>query len=146
MRTPLIAGLVVLGLAAAIQLIPVDRTNPPVTADFDGPPDVASVVHRACFDCHSHETVWPWYARVAPVSWMVAHHVEEGREHLDLSSWGRLGAPERAAVAAEMAKEIAEGEMPLPVYVWMHSGARLSEADRAVVSAWSATLGTTPAP
>ena len=72
----------VLALAAvfvAIQLVPVHRDNPPVASDLDAPADVKSILRRACYDCHSNETRWPWYAYVAPVSWLVAHDVEEGR-------------------------------------------------------------------
>ena len=63
----------------AIQLVPVNRTNPPVQGDFRGSAEVVSILRRACYDCHSNETVWPWYSRVAPLSWVIAHDVNEGR-------------------------------------------------------------------
>src|SRR5512137_3175038 len=82
---------------AALQLVPVTRTNPPVTAAVPAPPEVAAILRRACFDCHSHETVWPLQAYLAPFSWLVAHDVKEGREELDFSAWG----PKEAARAAK---------------------------------------------
>ena len=61
-----------------IQFVPVNRTNPPVEGDLRAPTEVLSVLRRACYDCHSNETVWPWYSRVAPLSWVIAHDVTRG--------------------------------------------------------------------
>ena len=74
----------------AIQFVSMNRTNPPVQADFRGSPEVISVLRRACYDCYSNETVWPWYSRVAPVSWVIARDVHEGRAALNFSTWNRL--------------------------------------------------------
>jgi hypothetical protein len=70
-----------------IQFVPVNRSNPPAQGDFRGSPEVVSVLRRACYDCHSNETVWPWYSRVAPLSWVIAHDVNEGRAVLNFSTW-----------------------------------------------------------
>ncbi|MBN1337573.1 MAG: heme-binding domain-containing protein [Deltaproteobacteria bacterium] len=131
---------VLLLLAIGLQFVPVDRSNPPVVADFDGPNEVADRLRHACYDCHSRETRWPWYARVAPVSWLVSHHVKEGRQALDLSAWGEFGAVSRAAVAAEMVEEIQDGTMPPGLYLCLHPEARLGEADRVALGAWAASL------
>ena len=106
-----VAVAVVLG--AAIQFVPVARTNPPVTGDIPAPPEIKTLLRNACYDCHSHETVWPWYSRVAPVSWLVAHDVEEGREHLNFSAWTDYKPLKQSVLLAGAAEEIEEGEMPL---------------------------------
>jgi mono/diheme cytochrome c family protein len=118
--------LVALGLA--IQFVPYGRTqeNPPTRQEppWDSPATRALAV-RACFDCHSNQTVWPWYARVAPGSWLIQHDVEEGRRKLNFSEWDR---PQRGA--PKMGREIARGEMPPWYYTMIHAEARLSEAER----------------
>jgi hypothetical protein len=139
MRIALIVG----GVLLAIQLIPVSRTNPPVTSPVPAPPEVLTILRRACFDCHSHETVWPAYARVAPVSWLVAHDVSEGREELDFSAWNRVDLKK---VARKLPKEVGSGDMPPWFYRLAHPAAGLSDAERATLSAWASTLpaGTAP--
>jgi len=133
-----VVALVVVFLA--IQLVPVNRTNPPVVADFDGPPDVAKVLRTSCYDCHSNETSWPWYSRVAPVSWLVAHDVEEAREHLNFSAWGSLDSKRRAKLADEIWEEVEDGEMPLKQYLIAHSEARLGDDAKATLRDWSTAL------
>ena len=88
--------LTLVALLVLIQLIPVDTENPVVTAEVDAPTEVLEVLRRACYDCHSNETAWPWYTHVAPVNFLVAHDVEEGREHLNFSEWDRYDAEKRA--------------------------------------------------
>jgi hypothetical protein len=124
-------------ILVAIQLVPVDRTNPTVVADFDGPPAVKAVLETSCYDCHSHETRWPWYSRVAPFSWLVAHDVEEARDHLNFSQWGNLDAKRQAKLAEEMWEEVEEGEMPLRMYLLAHPDARLTGAAKATLHDWS---------
>jgi len=124
-----------------IQFVPVNRTNPPVEGDFRPPAEVLSVLRRACYDCHSNETVWPWYSRVAPVSWVIARDVHEGRAALNFSTWNRLSAKKQAEAMHESWKEVAEGEMPTWFYLALHPEARLSSADQSVLQAWSASAG-----
>jgi hypothetical protein len=132
--------LAVLALFLLAQLWPVERENPPAPAPLEGPAEVVEVLRAACYDCHSNETVWPWYSRVAPLSWQVAHHVEEGREELNFSEWGRYDARTRREFAEEMLEEIEEGEMPLWDYELAHPEARLDEAQVAVLRAWARGL------
>jgi hypothetical protein len=124
-------------LLVAIQLAPVDRSNPPVEADLEAPPAVTAVLRQACYDCHSNETQWPWYSYVAPVSWLVAHDIEEARGEFSFSHWGRLGERERAELRAEIWEKVEEGEMPLPIYRLMHSEARLSQDQLDTVREWA---------
>ncbi len=127
----------VAGLVVLIQLWPVDRANPPVTAEIDAPPRVMQVLRTACYDCHSNETRWPWYGYVAPVSWLVAHDVHEAREELNFSASGLLSPEDAAELREEVWEEVEEGEMPLGKYLWMHSDARLSEEQRQVLREWA---------
>lgn len=130
-------AVVLLALLLAIQLVPVDRSNPPVTHALVAPGEVESILRRSCYDCHSNETKWPWYAYVAPVSWLVAHDVEEGRRHLNLSDWGRFDANKRIAKADEMLEEIERGTMPMPKYVRLHAEAELTQSDVATLRKWA---------
>lgn len=128
----------VIALFALIQLVPVDRTNGPVVADAAAPSPVRGILERACYDCHSNRTVWPGYSRVAPVSWLVAHDVHEGRRELNFSEWNRYDAGGRRKKLEKASEEVSDGEMPPVYYVWMHPGARLSDADKAALKAWFA--------
>jgi len=135
------ALLVSLALVGLIQLVPVSRSNPPVTADQAAPPAVQEVLRRACYDCHSNETVWPWYSRVAPVSWLLAHDVSEGRDALNFSKTGALLPKVLTDLKAEIWQEVSAGEMPPKTYLLTHSHARLSDADREVLGAWIGPAG-----
>ncbi len=127
-----------LGVAfVAIQFIPVDRTNPPVEEEVPASPEVRAVLQRACYDCHSNETVWPWYSQVAPVSWLAVRDVREGREELNFSTWNRRTTKDRTKALHESWEEVEDGEMPLWFYLPTHPDARLSAADRSLLRAWS---------
>jgi len=132
-----IAALALAALLVGAQLIPIDRGNPLVESDLEAPPELKSILHRACYDCHSNETVWPWYARIAPVSWLVAYDVREGREDLNFSSWRRLDAQARAKALREIWETVEEGEMPPFYYVPLHPEARLSASERETLRAWT---------
>ncbi len=124
----------------AIQLVPYgrDHGNPPVTAEPSWDAAVTrELAVRACFDCHSNETVWPWYANVAPISWRMQNHVDEGREKLNFSEWG-TGVQE----TEDLVKVVRDGEMPPWDYLLTHPEARLSDADtQALLDGSSRTFG-----
>jgi len=119
---------VVLALLALIQLVPYGRdraTHPDgKEPDWDSP-RTRELALRACFDCHSNLTHWPWYTWIAPASWLVQHDVDEGREHLDFTQFDK-----RQRNAGECADQVRSGEMPLWQYELMHPRARLSDAER----------------
>jgi len=121
-----LVGLVVLGLL--IQLIPLPGrgNNPPVTSEpnWDSP-QTRALAKRACFDCHSNETVWPWYSYVAPVSWLVYNDTMGGRSRLNFSEWNRSQGG-----AGEIVEKIQEGEMPPAIYLPLHPSARLTAAEK----------------
>jgi hypothetical protein len=134
----IVCGLLVLFLA--IQLIPYghNHTNPPVQAEppWDSP-QTRETFYRACSDCHSNETVWPWYSNIAPVSWLVMHDVEEGRSRFNVSEWGR-----GRQSGDEAAGIVQEGEMPPIQYLPMHPNARLTDQEKAVfIQGLMATFG-----
>lgn len=127
-------------LLLAMQLVPYgrDHTNPPVVAEptWDSPETRALFV-RACADCHSNQTVWPWYSNIAPVSWLVAHDVEEGRAKFNVSMWGQ-----QRNEGDEAAETVREGEMPLKIYLPTHPEARLTPAERErLIAGLAATFG-----
>ena len=129
-----------LAVFAALQLFNPPRSNPPREVGFHrrrqsaGP--VAAALRAACYDCHSHETVWPWYSRVAPVSWLIASDVNEGREHLNFSDWPAEAA--RAAKKLDRINEVVDyREMPPKKYTLLHAAARLTEAQRKAVMDWT---------
>lgn len=156
---------VILGIGIiAIQFVPVERTNPPVVQEpnWDSP-QTRALAKEACFDCHSNETQWPWYAKVAPVSWLVTDDVHEGRAKLNFSEWtgansgeaeekngaeaddeeneGREEEGGEGAEIEEITDVIREGEMPLQPYLLLHPKARLSAAEQqALINGLEATF------
>lgn len=128
---------------AGIQFIPVDRTNPAVDpsqtieAHVAIPGDVGLILARSCRDCHTAKTVYPWYSRVAPVSWWLRDHIDHGRENLNLSVWGSYSPSQQAHRLDEICEEVRAGNMPLPSYLWMHRDAVLSEADKTALCTWA---------
>jgi Haem-binding domain len=134
-----LSGLGLLILVVAIQFIPVDTTNPPVESDISTSPVVKAVLQRACYDCHSHETVWPWYSRVAPMSWLLARDVHEGRAELNFSTWNRYSTQQHVKKLQESWQEISKGDMPPWYYLPVHRDARLSAEDRTQLQQWART-------
>jgi hypothetical protein len=132
-----LSGLVVIAVLAAIQFVPVTTANPPVESDIPTSPQVKAVLRRACYDCHSHETVWPWYSQIAPISWLIARDVQEGRAEVNFSTWNRYSTQQQVKKLKESWQEVAEGEMPPWFYLAMHRDVRLSAADRAVLRQWA---------
>jgi hypothetical protein len=138
-----VALLAVAAVLVVIQFFPPERTNPPSdpAASFEAvvkpPAQVSAIIARACQDCHSHRTVWPWYSRVAPASWLVADDVIEARRKMNFSLWARM-SPERAQeLLGDMCQEVKAGEMPLWQYRLLHPEAKLSAEDVAAVCALS---------
>jgi hypothetical protein len=127
MKWLLRAVVVMAALAVVAQFIPVARTNPPAQGAFSGPPGMMALLKPACYDCHSHETVWPWYSRIAPASWLVANDVKEGRRHLNFSAWTAYEPKKQKTLLHMAADEVDSRDMPPKPYTWMHAGARLTD-------------------
>ena len=131
--------------AVALQFIRPAKTNPAsqpdrsIQAHTRTPSDVASILKRACADCHSNETTWPWYSNVAPVSWFVIDHVNHGRKHLNLSEWSPESQSSVSAQdhhLAEIYEEVKSNRMPLSSYTLMHPEARLTREERERLCNW----------
>lgn len=131
---------------AAAQFVRPAKTNPPVEeartmqAHLKVPSQVDAIFRRACYDCHSNETTWPWYSNIAPTSWFLTDHVDHGRKHLNFSDWAQ---PERHAVNKSAAKldeicrEVKGRGMPLGTYLILHPEAKLSDQDIKVICDWA---------
>ena len=112
-------------------------TNPPERFAFDAPPDVLKIMHRACFDCHTNETRWPLYARIAPGSWLMARDVHNGRNHLNFSKWADSDEDERQDDLENCWDQVESGAMPPWFYIVpLHPDAKLSDADKATLKAF----------
>lgn len=133
-------GLLVLLLLA--QAVRPERTNPPtdpartIHARVEVPAEIHRILERACGDCHSHATRWPWYSNLAPVSWYVIDHVNHGRSHLNFSDWPADQAESRDLLSA-VCSETKNARMPLADYVRMHADARLTAGDVAALCSWA---------
>lgn len=150
MKKKLLWIVVVLVVAAAgAQFFQPDRTNPPADPALDlarhtpVPEDIYRVLRQACYDCHSNETVWPWYGSVSPVSWLLARDVTAGRRHLNFSLWGKYPLARRESALREIREQVASGLMPLAPYVAMHSEADLDSAARKRIVDWAVAHGGT---
>ena len=127
----------------AIQFVRPARTNPSIDpaqtigSQTQMTADVASILDRSCRDCHSNKTVWPWYTQVAPISWWLANHVNEGRHDLNLSEWGKLARDRQDRKLRQICDEVQDGQMPLSSYLPMHPTAKLSDQDRKTLCDWT---------
>jgi len=125
-----------------MQLIVPSRTNPPVLPGHDlfatNPPprEIGLMLRAACYDCHSHETRWPWYSHVAPLSWGIAHDVNEGRESLDFSDWPHDDPDAIARRFDDMSQQLEEGAMPMRKYTLLHPEARLTPEQKKELIQW----------
>ncbi len=127
----------------AMQFFGPAKTNPATDASqaIDArqqlTPPVAAILDRSCNDCHSNKTRWPWYSNVAPVSWFVINHVNEGRENLNFSEWGRYAPRDVDGMLRQMCREVRAGVMPLGSYTPLHPGSQLSSEDVKTLCDWT---------
>jgi cytochrome c553 len=130
-------------LFVSLQFIRPARTNPAIDpartiqAHTQLTPEVEAILARACLDCHSHQTRWPWYSHVAPVSWFVIDHVNHGRSHLNFSEWMKNDRVKTLKQLEEIEEEVNSHSMPLSSYTLMHRKAKLSEADIRTITEWA---------
>jgi hypothetical protein len=120
-----------------IQFVPVERTNPPVTGEVPARDQVMETLRAACYDCHSNETQWPWYSRVAPVSWRIAEHVRMGRRNLNFSEWQGMSSEDQADARGDIWEEVERGTMPLSDYLRMHPEAVLTDSQKEALRRWT---------
>jgi hypothetical protein len=130
-------------LFLVIQLIRPVRRNPSTdpahefTAVHSATPAVVSMLQRSCSDCHSNQTVWPWYSSVAPASWVIAHDVNDGRDAMNFSQWGAYTLDKQQELVGKMCEEVKDGEMPMSQYTLLHPHARLNSTDVKTLCSWT---------
>jgi hypothetical protein len=126
------------------QFVPLNRTNPladpqaDIAARLSPPAPVAAAFDRSCRDCHTNKTRWPWYSRVAPISWVVVDDVNSGRRHLNLSEWATYDTHKAAEKLGDICDEVKSGDMPDFKYTLIHREARLSPAEVQAICGWTA--------
>lgn len=126
-----------------IQLFQIDKTNPEIkeSETIDSvvavPPDVKIILGKACNDCHTNNTRYPWYSYIQPNGWWMRSHIEDGRRHLNLSIFATYDAKKRSKKLEEICDEVRSGEMPLPSYTWIHRDAVLSSGERDALCEWA---------
>jgi hypothetical protein len=140
----ILVGLIV--LLAGAQFIPVDRSAPPTETEVPASPEVRAVLKRACYDCHSNQTTWPWYSRIAPASWLIARDVRVGREEMNYTAWNRLSPKKQAKRFKQSWTLVEEGEMPMSIYLPLHPEAKLTDADKALIKEWALSMAKATAP
>ena len=138
--------LILLALLTIILVLQFFRGELPDTSE-DNPDDLISnhliedevvgILKSACYDCHSNESIYPWYSYVAPVSWLIIRDTRLGREELNFSEWNSFSKKRKLHKLEEMGEEVEEGEMPFKPYMITHAEARLTDEQRSVLIAWS---------
>jgi len=130
-------------LLVIVQFIRPVKTNPAadtslaIESHVQVDPKVSAIFARSCVDCHSNKTRWPWYSHVAPVSWFVIDHVNEGRKELNLSEWGTYDRRRQLGKLRQICREVTNGAMPLSSYTPMHAGSSLTSDDVKTLCDWS---------
>ncbi len=133
----LITGLIV------IQFFRIDQSNPAVVSAetmenaISVPENVRSILDRSCADCHSHNSVYPWYSNVQPVGWFLRDHIDEARKELNLSVYNTYTLKKKAHKLEEVCEQVEKKEMPLPSYLWIHRDAALSDIERKTLCDWA---------
>lgn len=133
----------IIGIFILVQLYPSSR--PEVTMDnpndlfkaTEVPVEVASMLKAACYDCHSNESVYPWYTSIAPVKWLIYRDINVGREELNFSDWASMSKMDMAGALDEISGAVLDGEMPMKIYPLTHPDAKLSEEDRQLIGDWA---------
>ena len=134
--------IVIIGLLLIFQLFRIDKTTKPVdpATDFisvtQANSEVATILKTSCYDCHSNQPVYPWYTNVAPLSWWIKHHINEGSEHLNFSEWGNYKLKRKDHKLEECIEMIEEGEMPMSSYTLIHGNAKLNDAQKTLLINW----------
>jgi hypothetical protein len=129
--------LVFIAALVVCQAIRLEKSNPQARLDAALDPAIKPLLKRACYNCHSNETVWPWYSYVAPVSWLVTSDVREGRQHVNFSEWMNYSAEVQGHKKYQIGQEVEQKAMPPWYYSIMHGEARLSTEERDRIKAWA---------
>ncbi len=130
--------MIIIIILIIIQLIPIDKSNPPIDQNIalKAPKEVEGILKKACYDCHSNETKWPFYANIAPLSFSISSHVKEAREALNFSEWKNIDPKIKTKRVQRAIKTIKNGMMPLSTYLWLHKEAKLTKEEKRVLTTW----------
>src|SRR5712692_7214456 len=145
LKTILIAiGVVAIAAAGGSLIHPfgppgIPGSNQTIFREAQIDPETLAIVQRACQNCHSQQTEWPWYSHVAPVSWLLARDVQQARLHMNLSRWQDYSTDDRLRLLSEIGSAVRNREMPLPRYLLLHPEARLTDKDRQEIYQWTRT-------
>jgi len=132
-----LAGPILALILIGIQFVPVHRVNTPAQLELKAPAAIEPILRRACYDCHSNETQWPWYSYVAPMSWFVIGHVNEARGDLNFSEWPVFDFELQEHAFEDIEEQVSKGKMPLRSYTLIHRDAKLSDEDRDALLRWA---------
>ena len=131
-----------------LQFFRIDKTNPPVVqaetleAVVAVPADVSQILGRACNDCHTNTTVYPWYSNIQPSGWFLKSHIDEGRQKLNFSVFNTYSPQRKSKKLEEICEQVESKEMPLPSYLWIHSESKISESDAKALCDWTKEAAT----
>ncbi len=123
----------VLAAFIIMQFFRIDKVNPKINANEDflnvykTNQQIKNIIKNSCYDCHSNETTYPWYANIAPISWMIKHHVDEGKEHVNFSTFSKYNKEQKEHILEECIEVVEHKEMPLAGYTAFHKNAKLTE-------------------
>ena len=120
--------------------IQAERTKDDFLLYEKAPESVSKLVVNSCYDCHSNYTDYKWFDHIAPGTWLVDNHIKEGKEHLNLSKWGKMDYRDKRSLLSKMATNINDGTMPLSDYTFIHTDAILSEEEKAEILTWLFTI------
>jgi hypothetical protein len=142
MKKVKIAGLLLAGIFIILQFFQPEKNNSGlgennILTKERIPENISAMLQRSCFDCHSNQTRYPWYENIAPASWLVAHHIREGKKQLNFSDWGSKDLLEKLSILGEIQEEVKSGAMPIPSYTLIHWDARLSQQKKDEIILWT---------
>ncbi len=130
-------SVVIVSIILLCQFVPIDRSVSKEEAPLIASEEVTSILKRSCYDCHSYQTVWPFYSYVFPISYLISDHINEGRSELNFSNWEKLSLKKKSTAVASILEEIEEGEMPIFSYTIIHRGARLTQTEIEILKKWA---------
>jgi len=133
----LVVLLVVAQFVRPDMALPPENPSHAISAAVPVPPEVDAILKRSCFDCHSSKTRWPWYAKIAPSSWLLARDVRDARKELSFSEFATYAPRKQAHKLEEACDQVKQGDMPLWFYLPLHPAAKLSDADKQTLCAWT---------
>ncbi len=135
--------IVVVAAFVVLQFFQIDKTNPPVVqaetleASTTVPSNIVIIIGKSCGDCHTNQTVYPWYSNVQPTAWFLKNHIDDGRRKLNFSIWNTYTSAKKSKKLDEICEQIESKEMPIPSYLWIHRDSILSDSDGKALCEWA---------